>query len=176
MIGENRQLVTDEPVEFEKLRVEVQDCRKVTDHFRGSYRIYPNLIKEIRRMSSCNRLDLQTLGSQPIIMRKNFPNHWSSVLQRRSLWSDKIDHELISFMWPSHEGRRVLIQHPRQWTSTWRVSIWRSTSKGWSKIFSKSLKIVQSNSTTFVWDLTVQMTHCTILVHTIFHSLLGVLE
>ena len=34
-IGENRQLVTDEPVEFEKYLVEVQDCRKITNHFRG---------------------------------------------------------------------------------------------------------------------------------------------
>ena len=30
MIGENRQLVTDEPVEFEKYPVEIQDCRKIT--------------------------------------------------------------------------------------------------------------------------------------------------
>ena len=37
MIGENRQLVTDEPVEFEEeaVAVEVQDCRRITDHFRG---------------------------------------------------------------------------------------------------------------------------------------------
>ena len=28
MIGENRQLVTNEPAEFEKYPVEVQDCRK----------------------------------------------------------------------------------------------------------------------------------------------------
>jgi hypothetical protein len=42
MIGENRKLVIDEPVEFEKQPVEVhQDCRKITDHFRGIYRIYP---------------------------------------------------------------------------------------------------------------------------------------
>ena len=39
MIGANRQLVTDEPVEFEKQPVEVGDCRKITDHFRGIYRI-----------------------------------------------------------------------------------------------------------------------------------------
>ena len=32
MVGENQQLVTDEPVE-------VQDRRKITDHFRGIYRI-----------------------------------------------------------------------------------------------------------------------------------------
>jgi hypothetical protein len=29
MIGENRQLVTHEPVEFEKQPVEIQDCRSV---------------------------------------------------------------------------------------------------------------------------------------------------
>ena len=39
MIEENRQLVTDEPVEFEKELVEVQDCRKIPDHSRGIYRI-----------------------------------------------------------------------------------------------------------------------------------------
>ena len=61
MIEENRQLVTDEPVEFEKQLVEVQDCMKLTDHFRGIYRIYPNLIKENRRMSTYNWFDLQTL-------------------------------------------------------------------------------------------------------------------
>ena len=26
-------------------------------------------------MSTCNRLDLQTLGSQPVMMPKNFPDH-----------------------------------------------------------------------------------------------------
>jgi hypothetical protein len=34
MIGEDRQLVTDELVEFEKEQVEIQDCRKITDHFK----------------------------------------------------------------------------------------------------------------------------------------------
>ena len=33
MIGENRQVVTDKPVE-------VQECREFTDHFRGIYRVY----------------------------------------------------------------------------------------------------------------------------------------
>ena len=36
--------------------------------------MYPNLIKENRRMSTCNRLDLQTLASQ-LIMPKNLPDH-----------------------------------------------------------------------------------------------------
>ena len=50
MIGENRQLVTNEPVE-------VQDYRKITNHFREIYRIQPNLIKENRRKWTSNRLD-----------------------------------------------------------------------------------------------------------------------
>ena len=29
-------------------------------------------------MSTCKQLDLQTLGSQPI-MPKNFPNHWTKT-------------------------------------------------------------------------------------------------
>jgi hypothetical protein len=78
MIGENRQLVTYEPVEFEILPVEVQDYKKLTDHLRGIYKIYLNLIKENRRMSTCNLLDLQTLGYQPI-MPKNLPNHWPRI-------------------------------------------------------------------------------------------------
>ena len=69
MIGENRQLVTNE-------LVEVQDRRKITDHFRGIYRIYPKSIKENRGMSTCNWLDLQILGSQPI-MPKNLPDRWA---------------------------------------------------------------------------------------------------
>ena len=40
--------------------------------------MYPNLIKGNRRMSTCNRLDLQTLGSQPV-MPKNIPEHWFQV-------------------------------------------------------------------------------------------------
>ena len=62
--GRNRQLVIDEPVEFEKqtVAIEVEDCRKITDHSRGIYRIYPSLMKENRRMSTCYQLDLQTLG------------------------------------------------------------------------------------------------------------------
>jgi hypothetical protein len=51
MIRENRELVTDEPVE-------VQDCKEIIDHLRGIYGIYFNLMKENRRMSTCNRLDL----------------------------------------------------------------------------------------------------------------------
>ena len=66
-------------VEFEKQPVEVQDCMKITDRFGGIYRIYPYLIKENRRMSTYNRLDLHTRGSQPVVMPKNLPDHWMDV-------------------------------------------------------------------------------------------------
>ena len=51
-------------------------CRKITNHFKGIYRIYPNLIKENRKVSACNRLDLQTL-EYGLVMPKNLPGHWS---------------------------------------------------------------------------------------------------
>ena len=41
MIGENRQLVTNEPVKFEEQPVEVQECRKITHRLKGIYRISP---------------------------------------------------------------------------------------------------------------------------------------
>ena len=58
--------------------VEVQDCWKITNHSRGIYKIYPNLMKENQRTPTCNhQLDLQTLGSQPMSMPKNLPDHCS---------------------------------------------------------------------------------------------------
>jgi hypothetical protein len=47
-----------------------------TDHFREIYGIYLKLIYKNQRMSACNLLDLQILGSQPI-MPKNLPRHWT---------------------------------------------------------------------------------------------------
>ena len=78
-IGENRRLVTHEPVELDKYPVEVQDCMRITNHFKGIYRIYPNLIKENQKLSTCNWLDLQTLGFQPL-MPKNLPDHWEGEI------------------------------------------------------------------------------------------------
>jgi hypothetical protein len=73
MIGENRQLITNEPVEFEKYPVEVPDCKKITDHFRRIHRIYPNLITETRGCEP-GWLHLQSLGSQPV-MPKYLPDY-----------------------------------------------------------------------------------------------------
>ena len=45
MNGRTRPLITDEPVEFEKEPVEVEDFGKITHQFRGIYRIYIKLGK-----------------------------------------------------------------------------------------------------------------------------------
>ena len=82
MIGENWQLVTNELVEFEKTPGVVQDSRKITDHFRGIYRVYPNLVKENRWMPTCNhQLDLPfsstscaCYGNQALVTLNHFEN------------------------------------------------------------------------------------------------------
>ena len=62
MNEENWPPVTDEPVEFDKSPPgEVQDIRKIADHFRGIYRIHLKISKKNRKLSTCNRLDLETL-------------------------------------------------------------------------------------------------------------------
>ena len=54
--------------------VEVQDFRKTTDRFRGIYDIYLDLIKKSRKITTCNRLDLEPLRFWPI-MHRNLPGH-----------------------------------------------------------------------------------------------------
>ena len=57
MIGENRWLGTNEPVEFEEWPVEVRDFRRNTGHVREIYkRIYLNLIKQ--HLSTCKPVGL----------------------------------------------------------------------------------------------------------------------
>jgi hypothetical protein len=54
MIGENRQLVTDGPVTFEKQPVEIQDCGKISDHFRGIYKTYTKSCDILIKLCSTN--------------------------------------------------------------------------------------------------------------------------
>ena len=78
-------MVTYEMVEFENSPVEVHDdCKKITDHFRGIYGMYPTQFdegkpEEVNHVT--NRLELQTLGSRP-----NMPKYQSS----RSLIPSKV--------------------------------------------------------------------------------------
>ena len=72
MNGENQEFVTDEPDEFEKLPVDVRDFVKVTNHVRRICKIHVKLVKENRKITTCNQLNLETLGSG-LIMHKNLP-------------------------------------------------------------------------------------------------------
>ena len=67
-------------------RLEFKTAGNITKHLEDFlyYRIYPSLIKESRRMSTCNWLDLQTLGSQ-LVMSKNLPNHCAMIGENRQL-------------------------------------------------------------------------------------------
>ena len=76
MIGEkNRQLGTHEPVEFQKSPAEVQDdCRKITHHFRGIYRILPQFNKG--KIGDCQLVAAWTCKHwylKPVIMPKTSP-------------------------------------------------------------------------------------------------------
>ena len=62
MNGKNRPPVLDEPVEFEEDLVEGQDFRKFTHHFRRICRIFFKLVKTNKEITTCNQLDLETLG------------------------------------------------------------------------------------------------------------------
>ena len=56
MNGESRPVVTDELVEFEKRSVEVQDCRKIIDHFKGIHGIYLNYRSTIAGSCTSKRI------------------------------------------------------------------------------------------------------------------------
>ena len=60
--------------------------------------MYPDLVKENRRMSTCNRLDLQTLGSQPV-MPKKIPQSLLWSLPRVSKGKPKGSQHVTSWAW-----------------------------------------------------------------------------
>ena len=57
---ENRLLITDKLVEFQHSLVQNQDFVKITNPIRKIYRIFPQFKNQ--KMSTCNWLDLETLG------------------------------------------------------------------------------------------------------------------
>ena len=106
-----------------------QDCRKITDHVRGIYGIYPNLIKENLRMPTFNRFDLQTLGSRPIIMPKNLPGHCQCWTECRGLCPGRTGGEL-QMNQLSSRNNRLKFQGFRRFTDHFRgiygmYFIWR---------------------------------------------------
>jgi hypothetical protein len=52
----------------------------ITHQFRGIIEKCPHFMKKNRKMSTCNRLDWETLGSPPI-MSKFLPGHCSGVIE-----------------------------------------------------------------------------------------------
>ena len=77
MIQQNRQLVTDEPVEFlrnNQLKF-IKNTGKLPIILEEMIEYTPNLVKENRRMSTCNRLDLQTLQKDKIERQKDSQVH-----------------------------------------------------------------------------------------------------
>ena len=61
MNGQKRPLGTNEPVGLEEYTVGIQYFEKISDHFKGFYKIYHKLIKENHKITMCNQLDMETL-------------------------------------------------------------------------------------------------------------------
>ena len=71
---ENWWLVISEPVEFGNWPIDVQDLSKYPQSFYKNLWNTPKVIKNNRKIATCNRLDLETLGCWPI-MPKHLPKH-----------------------------------------------------------------------------------------------------
>ena len=67
LLEKNQQLITNE-------LAKIWDFMIITNHFRGIYRVYLTWIKPDRKMSTSDRLDLESLGSW-LTMSKKLPRH-----------------------------------------------------------------------------------------------------
>ena len=90
MNREIRLLVIDEPAEFGRQTVEVQDFKNFTDPRRGIHRVYLKVMQDKEKMSTFHQLDLETLGSW-LVMLKAFPGDcWYIQSLAESDW--KVSH------------------------------------------------------------------------------------
>lgn len=62
MNGEIPLLVTDWLYEFEKYSVHIQDYRPIADRTGAIYGMHFKYIMEIRKILTCHRLNLETIG------------------------------------------------------------------------------------------------------------------
>ena len=62
MNGENQPLVIDEPVGLKNNRLKFKMIGKLPIILKGIHRIHLNLMKNKRRISTCNWLNLEILG------------------------------------------------------------------------------------------------------------------
>ena len=97
-------LVTDAPVEFEKQSI--QDFGKIIDSSRDIYKILLNLMKKDRKMSTCDRLVLETLGSQAI-RHKILPRNrtTSLLLGYETQYDSRRAHNRLMQLFPMQEDR-----------------------------------------------------------------------
>ena len=78
--GKNCQLLTDEPVEFEKnkwLKLETSEEFLITSEESVKYTF--EWMKQNQEMSTCNRLHLESLGPWLTLYAHKLPGHWSNV-------------------------------------------------------------------------------------------------
>ena len=85
--GKNRRLVTDEPIEFEKLVFEVGDFNSITNHFKGICKIYLKWIKKNLKMSTCNWLILESVVLILTAYAQKLPGHWYDQLATQHIMS-----------------------------------------------------------------------------------------
>ena len=55
--------------------------------------------KQNRKMWTCNRLDLQTLGSQPVIMPKKLLGHWPRLNQNYDRGEPAVSYKWTGWVW-----------------------------------------------------------------------------
>jgi hypothetical protein len=147
MNRDNGPLVTDEPVECKNQPVQVQNLRGITDFFRETYGIYLKSIKKTQKITTCNRLDLETLGSS-LNMFKNLPGHCGRTRGRCKFFGlcvGAVNRDCGELIYKAGGGRMVV-----GWQSEWsRSESDRSTTdhgkqQTWSKILIHS-NIVRSD-------------------------------
>ena len=127
MNGENRVLVIDELVAFEKLPVEVQDCRKNYRSFKRNLQSKPQIrIIKNREIATCNQLDLESLGFW-LIMPNNLPGHCLKTFSSNE-WEERILCNNIPFSptWPRTSvggSMNVLAGRRKKWNRKSRFKI-----------------------------------------------------
>ena len=143
-------VITNEPVEFWKLLVEIQDFKKMTDPSRGIFKMYLGSSKKNQSLTTWNLLDPETLGFWPI-MANNLHGHCSSPRRKME--------RLLITRWCSVAGSRPSLKSKssylklcafasrgsltKVWDHMWRVAIYMSTLRIFYVETSKLLKLDQ---------------------------------
>ena len=108
--GEHRPLVTDSPA------VEVQYFMKITHYIWEIYGIYLNFIKKNQKITTCNRLDLETLRSWPIMPKISLDTRPGSL----NVWCRNTVSQMEDspkwYSWPCKRGPKIDATPPKSKT------------------------------------------------------------